>query len=76
MQGNLAILPAALVYDPVTNPNGKRFLFVVAGNNVDNGCGRTGVVDRYVRPDYIQHDPFAPDGAEALKTLRNWRRGS
>jgi subtilisin family serine protease len=27
--------------------NGKRFLFVVAGNNVDNGCGRTGVVDRF-----------------------------
>ena len=29
------------------DPNGKRFLFVVAGNNVDNGCGRTGVVDRF-----------------------------
>jgi subtilisin family serine protease len=27
--------------------NGKRFLFVVAGNNVDNGCGRNGVVDRF-----------------------------
>jgi subtilisin family serine protease len=27
--------------------NGKRFLFVVAGNNVDNGCGRAGVVDRF-----------------------------
>ena len=27
--------------------NGKRFLFVVAGNNVDNGCGRSGVVDRF-----------------------------
>jgi subtilisin family serine protease len=26
---------------------GKRFLFVVAGNNVDNGCGRSGVVDRF-----------------------------
>jgi predicted SnoaL-like aldol condensation-catalyzing enzyme len=31
--------------------------------------GDTDVVDRYVRPDYIQHNPFAPDGAEALKTL-------
>lgn len=31
-------------HDPV---NGKRFLFVVAGNNVDNGCGRAGVVDRF-----------------------------
>ncbi|WP_030439797.1 nuclear transport factor 2 family protein [Actinoplanes subtropicus] len=31
--------------------------------------GDTGVVDRYVRRDYIQHDPFAPDGAEALKKL-------
>jgi subtilisin family serine protease len=30
--------------DPV---NGKRFFFVVAGNNVDNGCGRSGVVDRF-----------------------------
>ena len=29
------------------DPNGKRFLFVVAGNNVDNGCGRSGVVDRF-----------------------------
>ena len=29
------------------NPNGKKFLFVVAGNNIDNGCGRNGVVDRF-----------------------------
>ncbi len=29
------------------NPLGKRFLFVVAGNNVDGGCGRSGVVDRF-----------------------------
>jgi subtilisin family serine protease len=29
------------------DPNGKRFLFVVAGNNIDNGCGRSGVVDRF-----------------------------
>src|SRR6185369_4464970 len=29
------------------DPNGKRFLFVVAGNNVDGGCGRSGVVDRF-----------------------------
>jgi serine protease len=29
------------------DPNGKRFFFVVAGNNVDNGCGRAGVVDRF-----------------------------
>jgi subtilisin family serine protease len=29
------------------DPNGKRFLFVVAGNNIDNGCGRAGVVDRF-----------------------------
>lgn len=27
--------------------NGKRFLFVIAGNNVDNGCGHSGVVDRF-----------------------------
>lgn len=26
---------------------GKRFVFVVAGNNVDNGCGRAGLVDRF-----------------------------
>ncbi|MGW0711331.1 nuclear transport factor 2 family protein [Streptomyces sp. NPDC002643] len=31
--------------------------------------GDTGVVDRYVRPDYIQHNPLAPDGAETLKGL-------
>jgi subtilisin family serine protease len=29
------------------DPNGKRFFFVVAGNNTDNGCGRAGVVDRF-----------------------------
>lgn len=29
------------------DPNGKRFLFVVAGNNLDNGCGHAGVVDRF-----------------------------
>lgn len=29
------------------NPLGKHFLFVVAGNNVDGGCGRSGVVDRF-----------------------------
>jgi subtilisin family serine protease len=29
------------------DPNGKRFFFVVAGNNIDNGCGRGGVVDRF-----------------------------
>jgi subtilisin family serine protease len=27
--------------------NGKHFLFVVAGNNIDNGCGRAGIVDRF-----------------------------
>ena len=31
--------------------------------------GNTKVVDRYVRPDYIQHNPLAPDGPEALKNL-------
>jgi predicted SnoaL-like aldol condensation-catalyzing enzyme len=31
--------------------------------------GDTGVVDRFVRPDYIQHNPLAPDGAETLKNL-------
>lgn len=29
------------------DPTGKKFLFVVAGNNIDNGCGRNGVVDRF-----------------------------
>ncbi|MFI6932850.1 ester cyclase [Streptomyces sp. NPDC050287] len=29
--------------------------------------GDTSVVDRFVRPDCIQHNPLAPDGAEALK---------
>ncbi|WP_324618001.1 nuclear transport factor 2 family protein [Streptomyces dysideae] len=31
--------------------------------------GDAEVVDRYVRPDYIQHNPVAPDGAETLKNL-------
>lgn len=31
--------------------------------------GDTAVVDRYVRSDYIQHNPLAPDGAETLKNL-------
>jgi predicted SnoaL-like aldol condensation-catalyzing enzyme len=31
--------------------------------------GDTTVVDRFVRPDYIQHNPLAPDGAETLKNL-------
>ncbi|MDX3136423.1 ester cyclase [Streptomyces europaeiscabiei] len=31
--------------------------------------GDTAVVDRYVRSDYIQHNPLAPDGAETLKGL-------
>ena len=30
-----------------TDPNGKRFLFVVAANNVDGGCGPSGVIDRF-----------------------------
>jgi subtilisin family serine protease len=29
------------------DPNGKKFLFVVAGNNIDNGCSRAGLVDRF-----------------------------
>lgn len=29
------------------DPHGKRFFFVVASNNIDNGCGRAGVVDRF-----------------------------
>ena len=29
------------------DPDGKRFLFVVAGNNLDGGCGEAGIVDRF-----------------------------
>lgn len=29
------------------DPNGRRFLFVVAANNVDGGCGASGVIDRF-----------------------------
>jgi len=29
------------------DPNGKRFLFVVAANNVDGGCGASGYIDRF-----------------------------
>lgn len=29
------------------DPNGKKFLFVVASNNTDGGCGSSGFVDRF-----------------------------
>lgn len=29
------------------DPDGKRFLFVVAANNVDGGCGPAGIIDRF-----------------------------
>jgi len=29
------------------DPNGKRFLFVVAANNIDGGCGASGYIDRF-----------------------------
>jgi subtilisin family serine protease len=29
------------------DPNGKRFLFVVAANNTDGGCGTSGLIDRF-----------------------------
>ena len=29
------------------DPNGKRFLFVVAANNTDGGCGASGTIDRF-----------------------------
>jgi predicted SnoaL-like aldol condensation-catalyzing enzyme len=31
--------------------------------------GDVSVVDRHIRPDYIQHNPLAPDGTAALKAL-------
>ncbi|NGO08050.1 SnoaL-like domain-containing protein [Streptomyces sp. HC44] len=37
--------------------------------------GDTTVIDRHVRPDYIQHNPLAPDGPEALKAFgAAWRQ--
>ncbi|MGA6223135.1 nuclear transport factor 2 family protein [Streptomyces umbrinus] len=37
--------------------------------------GDMSVVDRFVRPDYIQHNPLAPDGAAALKAFGTaWRQ--
>ncbi len=37
--------------------------------------GDTTAVDRHVRPDYIQHNPLAPDGPEALKAFgAAWRQ--
>ena len=29
------------------DPNGRRFLFVVAANNLDGGCGDAGIIDRF-----------------------------
>ena len=31
--------------------------------------GDVSVVDRYIRPDYIQHNPLAPNGTAALKAF-------
>jgi predicted SnoaL-like aldol condensation-catalyzing enzyme len=31
--------------------------------------GDTTVIDRFVRPDYIQHNPLAPDGPAAMKAF-------
>ncbi len=31
--------------------------------------GRSAAIDRHVRPDYIQHNPQAPDGPEAMKAF-------
>ncbi|MGW4144161.1 nuclear transport factor 2 family protein [Streptomyces mirabilis] len=31
--------------------------------------GDTAVIDRHVRPDYVQHNPLAPDGPEAMKAF-------
>ncbi|MFJ9713217.1 nuclear transport factor 2 family protein [Streptomyces sp. NPDC101234] len=37
--------------------------------------GDMSVVDRFVRPDYIQHNPLAPDGAAAFKAFgAAWRQ--
>ncbi|MGA6223133.1 nuclear transport factor 2 family protein [Streptomyces umbrinus] len=32
-------------------------------------AGDPAVIDRHVRPDYIQHNPLAPDGPEAMKAF-------
>ncbi|RNL62721.1 hypothetical protein EFK50_13300 [Nocardioides marmoriginsengisoli] len=31
--------------------------------------GDSALIDRYVRPEYIQHNPLAPDGPEAMKAF-------
>lgn len=37
--------------------------------------GDTTAIDRHLRPDYIQHNPLAPDGPDALKAFgAAWRR--
>jgi NADPH:quinone reductase-like Zn-dependent oxidoreductase/predicted SnoaL-like aldol condensation-catalyzing enzyme len=54
---------------------GKIVLTVREGGNAelarklltDSFEGDTAIVDRLVRPDYIQHNPQAPDGPDALK---------
>jgi subtilisin family serine protease len=33
--------------DGKRDPSGKKFLFIVASNNVDGGCGPSGIVDRF-----------------------------
>ncbi|HXG58162.1 MAG TPA: S8 family serine peptidase [Thermoanaerobaculia bacterium] len=40
--------------DGLRHPDGKKFLFVVAANNVDTGCGDSGFVDRF--PAILGHE--------------------
>jgi predicted SnoaL-like aldol condensation-catalyzing enzyme len=38
--------------------------------------GNLAVIDKYVGTEYIQHNPHAPDGADALRGFINYFRGA
>lgn len=56
------------------DPNGKRFLFVVAANNLDNGCGAEGLVDRF--PATLGKDIRGVITVGGMTAENNWWGGS
>jgi len=56
------------------DPDGKRFLFVVAANNVDNGCGRDGLIDRF--PATLGHEVDGVITVGGMTEENSWWSGS
>ena len=47
VEHRIRLMIAGIDADGKYDPHGKRFLFVVAANNIDGGCGLSGYVDRF-----------------------------